>query len=270
MSLLDRVLFEIVPLKSADAAIEGLPAGSHVSVTCSPAKGIDATLELSSKVMAAGHVPVPHVSARMVESVDHAKRIAAWLKREGVRELFVVGGDQDPPLGPYRDGIEFIRGFLELDHGLSTVGFTAYPDGHAMISREVLREATVAKQELVASAGLDMFASTQMCFDPKLIGTWLEAERTAGLTAPVHLGIPGAIDRTKLLTMGARLGIGTSLRFLKKNRSTVGKLFGGFDPTSLVVPVEKYAERLGIKALHLFTFNEVAATEGWRQSVRAA
>ena len=266
-ALLNDVLFEIIPLKSADAAIAALPPSSHVSVTCSPVKGIDATLELSERVLAAGHMPVPHIAARMVGSVVHVSRIAQWCRQHGVRELFVIGGDQEKPLGPFADGLGFIQALLETEHGLETIGFTAYPDGHALIDRAVLHEATHAKEALVLSSGLRSFVSTQMCFDVSLLKKWLEDERASGLKSPVHLGVPGAIDRTRLMTMGARLGIGASLRYLKKNRSTMGKLLapGGFDPMSLVGPLEADAERLGISALHLFTFNEVEATEAWRR-----
>ncbi len=270
-SLLDHVIIEIVPLKSAPAAVAALRPESTVSVTCSPAKGIEATLELASAVLAAGHLVIPHLAARMVEGPEHVARIAAWFKREGVRSVFVIGGDQEAPSGPYGDGIEFLRAFLAADHGLTAVGFAAYPDGHTMIDRRVLHEATHAKQALVEAAGLAPFVSTQMCFDPGTIRTWLEAERAVGLRASLHLGIPGVVDRTKLLTMGARLGIGTSLRFLKKNRATVGRLLspGGYDPSALVRPLEADAERLGIDALHLFTFNEVEQTERWRESALA-
>jgi methylenetetrahydrofolate reductase (NADPH) len=271
-SLLDHVIIEIVPLKSGPAALAALRPGSTVSVTCSPAKGIEASLELASQVVAAGHQVIPHLAARMVEGREHVARIAAWFKREGVRSAFVIGGDQESPSGPYRDGIEFLEAFLGADHGLTTVGFAAYPDGHALIDRRVLHDATHAKQGLVELAGLTPFVSTQMCFDPATIRTWLEAERAAGLRATVHLGIPGVVDRTKLLTMGARLGIGTSLRFLKKNRATVGRLLapGGYDPSALVRPLEADAERLGIDSLHLFTFNEVEETERWREAALAS
>ena len=270
-SLLDHVIIEIVPLKSAPAAVAALPPRSTVSVTCSPVKGIQATLELASEVLGAGHQVVPHLAARMVEGPEHVARIAAWCKREGVRSVFVIGGDQETPKGPYRDGVEFLQAILAADHNLTDIGFAAYPDGHALIDRRVLHEATHAKQALVEAAGLAPFVSTQMCFDPGLIRTWLEHERAAGLRASLHLGIPGVVDRTKLLTMGARLGVGTSLRFLKKNRATVGRLLspGGYDPSSLVRPLEADAQRLGIDSLHLFTFNEVEQTERWRASALA-
>jgi methylenetetrahydrofolate reductase (NADPH) len=270
VALLRDPVIEIVPLKSADAAVDALPPRSHVSVTCSPVKGIDATLELSARIASAGHHVTPHIAARMVDSPDHLRRIARRCRVEGIDTLFVIGGDQETPRGPYRDGVEFLDALLQSDHGFTTVGFAAYPDGHALIERGVLREATLVKQALVESASVQPFVSTQMCFDPATIRSWLIAERAAGLRAPVHLGLPGVVDRTKLLTMGARLGIGTSLRFLKKNRATVGKLLspGGFDPMTIIGPLAPSAVDLGIDAVHLFTFNEVAATAAWLNAVR--
>jgi methylenetetrahydrofolate reductase (NADPH) len=89
-----------------------------------------------------------------------------------------------------------------------------------------------------------------------------------GLTLPIHLGIPGAVDRAKLLSIGARLGVGASLRFLRKNRSTVTRLFspGGYDPNKLLAPLSSVSEPLGISGLHIFTFNQIEKTEAWRRS----
>jgi methylenetetrahydrofolate reductase (NADPH) len=89
---------------------------------------------------------------------------------------------------------------------------------------------------------------------------------------PIRLGIPGVVDRTRLMTMGARLGVGTSLRFLSKNRSTVMKLMapGGYDPTDLVVALADDATALGIEALHSFTFNAVADTRKWQEAMIAS
>ncbi|GIT68380.1 MAG: hypothetical protein Ct9H300mP26_0670 [Acidimicrobiales bacterium] len=105
-----------------------------------------------------------------------------------------------------------------MDHGLKHIGVTAYPDGHSFISPEVLTESLHQKQELLASAGVPGHASTQMCFDPGAIREWLREERNAGLTLPVHLGIPGSVDRAKLLSIGTRLGVGASLRFFAKEQ----------------------------------------------------
>jgi methylenetetrahydrofolate reductase (NADPH) len=267
-----HVRYELIPLKSVEQAMLDLPPQSSVSVTCSPVKGIGATLDLADRVAQLGHQVVPHISARMVEGPQHARDIATRLKSIGIKELFVVAGDQDPPAGPYFDGVMFLQEFLQHDHGLTTLGSTAYPDGHALIAPEFIRGALYAKQDLILSAGLQSFVSTQMCFDPKRIVSWLESERAAGLTVPVHLGLPGAVDRTKLVTLGARLGIGASMRFITKNRKSIAKLLSSssYDPGELITPLLPHMDRLGITSLHLFTFNEVAATAKWAESRAAA
>ncbi|MFZ4812202.1 MAG: methylenetetrahydrofolate reductase [Ilumatobacteraceae bacterium] len=258
--------YELIPLKNVDAQMAFVPTGSSVSVTCSPAKGQQATLDLTLQVMDRGHQAVPHFSARLVESKQHVGELAAFCTTNGIREVFLVAGDAPEAAGPYEGVVDFLRDLLEFDHGLERIGVTAYPDGHALIDTTVVHDALHAKQALLAEAGIAGFASTQMCFDVDLMKTWLQREREAGFTLPLHLGVPGAIDRTKLLTMGVRLGIGSSMRYVKKNRSVLGRLVspGGYDPSKLIVPLSKVADELLIEGVHLFTFNNVEATAAWQ------
>ncbi len=268
-NLVENMVFELIPLKSAPDAIAALPANSHVSVTASPVKGLDATKELTADVMAAGHTPVPHIAARLVESKEHTAELAKWMKDEGLTKLFCVAGDAEEPAGPYEGAHSFLTDLFETDHRLETVGITSYPDGHALISSEICHEQLHAKQALLAEAGVAGWASTQMCFDTDLITSWLRAERDAGFTLPVQLGIPGVVDKAKLMTMGVRLGVGASLRFLKKNRAAVTKLMapGAYDPDDILLPMTNDLEALGVSGLHVFTFNQVENTEAWRQQV---
>lgn len=267
--LVENMVFELIPLKSAPDAIAALPPNSTVSVTASPVKGLDATKALTHDVLEAGHRPVPHIAARLVESKQHTGELAAWMNNEGLDTVFVVAGDAEEPAGPYEGAHSFLSDLFDQDHGLTNVGVTSYPDGHALISSEVCHEQLHAKQALLNEAGVDGWASTQMCFDTDLITSWLRAERDAGLTLPVHLGLPGVVDRSKLMTMGVRLGVGASLRFLKKNRAAVTKLLapGAYDPDDILLPLTNELAELGISGLHVFTFNQVESTETWRQSV---
>lgn len=269
--LIDELTFEVVPLKSLDAAIEALPPAAHVSVTCSPVKGIAETMRVTDQIRQLGHAPIPHIAARMVESKTQVAQIAAWLRSEQIGRLFLVGGDADPP-GAYPDALTFLQDLLEADPALHTVGVAAYPDGHSIIDSAVLSEALHAKQTLLEEAGINGYASTQMCFDPDQIRRWLSAERQQGLTLPIHLGIAGVVDRSKLMTMGVRLGIGTSLGFLKKNRKAISTLMtkSNFDPDSLLVPLAADLEPLGVEGIHCFTFNQVETTEAWRRQTLAA
>jgi len=265
LHLIDTMTFEVIPLKSLTEAEAALPAGASVSVTASPAKGLEATQEITERLLNAGFQAIPHLSARMVRDRQHTQELASWLKTAGVSTLFIVGGDADPP-GDYPDAIEFLADLLNHDHGLTTIGATAYPDGHASISNRQLHEALHDKQALLEEAGIAGYCSTQMCFDPTTIERWLRSERAAGMTLPVHLGLSGVVDRTKLLTMGARLGIGQSLSYLRKNRRAITSMMttASYDPNDLLVPLANSMHELGVQGLHVFTFNQVAATDTWR------
>lgn len=269
IELVRDLTFEVIPLKSVDDALASLPAKSMVSITCSPVRGIAATMELADQIRSRGHTVIPHIAARMVENQDHTAQIARWLRSEQIGRLFLVGGDADPPHGPYGAAVDFLRDLLEAGPELHTVGVTSYPDGHAAIPDRALHEALLAKQIVLAEAGINGYASTQMCFNPGRIVDWLEAERLAGFALPVHLGIAGVVDRTKLMTMGARLGVGTSLSYLRKNRRAIGKLMtqSHYDPNDLLESLSADLRRLDVEALHCFTFNQVGATEAWRRSV---
>jgi len=261
--------YEVVPMKSIDQAMADLPQGAEVSITCSPAQGISVTQEYTEKLMADGFHAIPHIAARLVESEEHTKQIATWLREQEVREIFVIAGDAPEPLGPHEGVVAFLADLLDQDTGLTKVGFAAYPDGHALISDDVLADALHRKQAMLAEAGIEGVVSTQMCFDAAQIRDWLTAERANGFTLPVLLGIPGVVDRVRLMRVASRLGIGTSLRFLSKNKSTVMRLMapGGYDPTGMVGELAGDAEQLGIVGLHSFTFNAVAETVQWQHAI---
>jgi methylenetetrahydrofolate reductase (NADPH) len=258
--------FEVIPLKNVHAQVAHLSAGSTVSVTCSPTKTINETLELCAMFAEAGHTTIPHLAARMVESEDHVAAIVTRLRDHGIRTVFVVGGDADQR-GPFSDAAGFLRSFLERRPEVKTVGIGAYPDGHPTIPAGPLASALAEKQSMICDAGLDGYLATQMCFDVSVIAEWLTAQRAAGITLPCHLGVPGAVDSARLLSISLRLGVGVSARYLKKNRGSVLRLLSPrrYDPNRLITPLTSAADELGITELHCFTFNSVEATEAWRR-----
>ncbi len=262
---------EVVPMKNLETGRQHLPAGSTLSVTCSPAKGIEETQRLTEDFLAQGFDPIPHFAARMVRDKAHTAELAAWCRSLGLSRIFLVGGDADPP-GGYFDAVEFLSDFLETDHGLTSLGVTAYPDHHAFISDEKLHAALHAKQSLLAEAGLDGWCSTQMCFDSEVIEGWIRYERAAGLTLPIHLGVSGVIDKAKLMTMGMRIGLGQSLGYLKKNRAAIAKMMtsSSYDPNDLLMPLSEANLELGVEAVHMYTFNQIEATESWRNETLAS
>src|SRR6185295_14022115 len=116
--LLRAPTFELVPLKNALEQAAFLPAGATVSVTASPAKGIESTVALCEELQALGFRAVPHLSARMIRDRAHLAELIAWMEGAGVDRAFVVGGDAKEP-GDFPDGLALLREMAEIGHPLS-------------------------------------------------------------------------------------------------------------------------------------------------------
>ena len=259
--------FELVPLKNALEQAAFLPAGATVSVTASPAKGIEATVALCEQLQALGFRAVPHLSARMIRDRAHLSELIAWMESAGVDRAFVVGGDAKEP-GDFPDGLSLLREMQEIGHPLSEIGIPCYPQGHAFIADRLLLEALAAKAQYAS------YMTTQLCFDPGAIATWIAARRAEGLTVPVHVGVPGVAEPHKLLAISARIGVADTHRFLTKNLRFVAKLVrsGGFyRPDALLEGLAPHlADPIAdIVGLHMYTFNAVETFETWRRAYLA-
>ena len=260
--LLAAPTWELIPLKNAREQAAALPPGSTVSVTASPAKGLEATVELAIELEAAGHRAIPHLSARMVRDEAHLRSLVGRLREAGIDRAFVVGGDEEHP-GPYPDGLALLEGMDRLGLLPAEVGIGCYPQGHAFIPDDALLRALAAKARYAS------YMTTQLCFDPKAIETWLAARRAEGLTLPVKIGIPGVAEIPKLLSISARIGVRDAGRFVLKNRRFVGELLrsgGLYRPTALVDGLEPVAAdpASAVVDLHVYTFNNVGPTDRWR------
>jgi len=255
--------FELVPLKNAFDQAAHLPPGARVSVTASPARGVDATIALCEQLQARGFRPVPHLSARMIRDRAHLSDLLARLEAVRVDRAFVVGGDEKEP-GDFPDGLSLLREMAEIGHRPAEIGIPCYPQGHSFIPDGPLLEALHAKASFAA------YMTTQLCFDPGAIATWLARRRAEGLQLPVHVGIPGVAEPQRLLAIAARIGVADTHRFLTKNIRFVARLVrqGGFyRPDGLLEGLAPHVADAGagIADLHLYTFNAVDATEIWRR-----
>jgi methylenetetrahydrofolate reductase (NADPH) len=257
--------FELIPLRSALERSAALPVGSTVTVTASPSHGIEATFDLCEALMRQGHLVEPHLSAHMVRDRAHLADLLERARTSGMRSVFVVGGDAKQK-GVFDDGLALLRAMDELGHPFEQIGIPAYPEGHVDIPDDQLLAALKAKQAFAA------FMTTQMCFDARVIRAWIKRVRSQGVTLSVHLGTPGVAEITRLMTIAARIGVADSARYLKKNRSIIGHLIAGsFGPDGLL---EALASTLAdptadVRALHLFTFNQVESTVDWQRDMLA-
>lgn len=264
--------YEIVPMRHALDHARRLPPGTTVTVTCSPTQGVDATVALAEQVSALGYTAVPHLAARRFSSRRHLEDVVGRLGNAGINDVFVVGGDGPPDgsnqAGPYSRGAELINALAEIKPDIRSVGIPCYPEGHAFIAAEVLDHALEDKS---------FFAGhmvTQICFNPDAIRQWLERIRSRGVTMPVYIGIPGVIQRRKLLSIALKIGLGDSTRFLKKGASMLGQLAGAatYTPDTLVDGLVELLDdpELNVAGFHINSFNQIEKTEDWRKQRLAA
>ena len=260
--------FELIPLKNVREQAAALPRGATVSVTASPGKGIEATVELAVELEATGLRAIPHLSARMIRDRAHLAELMTRMDDAGIDRAFVVGGDADEP-GEFLDGLSLLRAMADLGRLPAELGCPCYPDGHPDIPTPALEEALRDKAPFV------QYMTTQLCFDPKVVAAFIAARRAEGNALDVKLGIPGVAEIPKLLSISARIGVKNATKFVAKNAGLVGALLksgGIYRPNALLkglAPViEDPAAR--IVGLHVYTFNNVPATEAWRQDALAA
>lgn len=257
--LLAEPRYEVMPLRGVLEATAELPAGATVTVTASPSKGIEETIELSEALAERGLRVVPHLAARQLASQEELARVLARLAAAGITEVFAVGGDGSEPAGEFADGVELVRALASAPNRPERIGVPSYPDGHHAISDAELLAGLRAKQEYAD------YTVTQLCFDADKVCRYVDTLRDNGIRLPVIAGIPGVVDTRKLLRVSMRIGVGDSIRFVRGHRSVAGKLLrpGGYRPDGLVRKLGKQGELSG---LHVYTFNHVGATVRWLTS----
>lgn len=258
--LLRRPRYEVLPLEGIEEQVLAhVPRDVTVTVTVSPTKGLEPTLALAGALTRHGYAVVPHLSARLVADAEEVAEIADRLRGDGVRDVFVVAGDAEEPRGAFEGAIGVLEALEELGRPFAEVGITGYPESHPLMDDAT---AIAAMSEKARHA---TYIVSQVCFDPAVTARWIEQVWGRGTRLPVHVGIPGAVSRAKLMRVSARIGIGDSLRFLRKNGSFAGRFLRGFDPDRLIDGLGPVLASEKVGGFHVFTFNDVEDTEAWRQ-----
>ena len=259
--LLESPRYEVIPVNGIEERVAALPEGATVTVTASPRHGLERTIDVSARLAGRGYRVVPHLAARMIADRGQLERIVAHLEDAGIHEALVVGGDASQPAGGYADAGDLLDELGTLSHSLARIGVGGYPEGHPLIPAASLLEALRRKQRHAD------YITTQLCFDAEALARWVRDLREAGIRLPVVVGLPGVVERRKLAEISLKTGVGASLRYLARHGRQIATLARArrFDPTPLALAVAAEAEGagLGLGGVHLFTFNQLEATEAW-------
>ena len=256
--------FEVLPLERSVELAEQLPQPERLTVTCSPRHGPDESVAIARRLRALGHDVTVHVAARMVRGRAHLDELLDGMAQADA-DLFLIGGDATPPLGPWSSAVDLLPLVAEHPQRPSEIGIAGYPEGHPLIESGTLADALEEKSALAG------YITTQLCFDPEALLAWLRDTRERGVTLPVLVGLPGVVSRRRLLEMSVRIGVGPSLSFLRKQRG-LRKLLGPstVTPDRVYDGLAPYLEdrELNIMGFHYYTFNQVVDTWKWEREKR--
>jgi methylenetetrahydrofolate reductase (NADPH) len=263
--LLASPRYEVFPSRGTEQAVaDWVPAGMTVTVTASPVKGLDATIELTERLTARGYRVVPHLAARSVAGDEHLAEIIARLTACGVDDVFVPGGDATHPAGPFDGALPLLERLAELGRPFRRVGITGYPESHPRIGDDLTIQAMWDKRRHAD------YIVSNVCFDPAGLTRWIRRVRARGVTLPLYVGLAGPAERTRLLKMAAVAGASESARFIGRHPNWILRFWapGGYRPDRLLDRAQAVltAPGSGVAGLHLFTFNQLRQAEQWRRA----
>lgn len=261
--LAETATVEIIPMRSATERLAMLPATTTVTVTCSPKLGIDATLELASVAVAAGHRTVPHLAARQLSDEKELHGVIERLSQIGIRDIFVIGGDASTPIGEFASSADLLEALAHSGHEFDSVGVGCYPEGHSTIPSDALVPDLLRKQQYAT------YMVSQLCFSGDALARWLRGIRADGVKLPLRLGIAAPVKTRKLVELSLKIGVGSSLKFLTKQKGIIGNLLVGnsYRPEHLLEELggDLSSPVLDIQGLHVFSFNQIEETLAWQR-----
>ncbi|MGA1838081.1 methylenetetrahydrofolate reductase [Herbiconiux sp. 11R-BC] len=250
------------------AAVPGtrLPPGTTVNIGYIDLEDLTARVDAVRAVARAGWTPMPHVSARRLSSAGELSRYLDLLQGEGATaQVFVVGGDPSEPQGPYATALDVIRsGELER-HGVRSIGFGGYPEGHPGIPEAALDAALAEKARFLDEEGRGGEIITQLSLDPEAVLAWIARVRDRGIELPIRVGVAGPVRTEALLGLAQRFGARTA--------GGVAERYGLDEARpEAIVTASRFVEALasqidparhGVVGLHAFTFDGLAETAEW-------
>jgi methylenetetrahydrofolate reductase (NADPH) len=266
LEALARPRYEVLPLEGVgDEILATVPRDIRLTVTASPSRGLEATLELAERLCAGGYVVTPHISARLVRDPGHLDELMARLRSAGVADVFVIAGDTREPAGHFEGAAALLAAMGERRERFAEVGISGYPESHHVISDETTIDAMFEKEPMAT------YIVSQICFEADVISTWVRRVRGRGTFLPIWIGVPGTVNNRRLLSVSRRIGLGESARFLRAHGGWIRRLVlpRVYKPTSLIEALAPTVAdpETRIAGFHIYTFNELERTELWRREL---
>ena len=97
------------PAPIDDTVLAHVDADTALTVTASPGKGLEATLDLTERLTKHGYVAVPHLAARMVRDRAELEEICALTRQGTVTLLYGARDERHNDAVVLRDAVMRLR-----------------------------------------------------------------------------------------------------------------------------------------------------------------
>ena len=174
--------------------LEHVPRDVTLTVTASPVKGLEHTLELGGRARGA-RVPGRAAPLRAARRRPRAPRASS---SRGWRRWACATSSSSPAMPTQPAGAFERRGAAPRRDGTSSAirssrsGSPGYPESHPLIDDETTIAAMFEKARHAT------YIASQICFDSRVTVAWIDNVWARGTRLPILVGIPGVVPRAKL------------------------------------------------------------------------
>ncbi len=202
-----------------------LRAGTTVYVTFLPGSDFADTITTVKRLKQEGFNPVPHFSARSIPSAKFLEQNLQSLQGEtGVNEGLLIGGGVATQVGDFSCSMEVLKTGLFEKYGIKKMGVAGHPEGSPDIPDVDCMTAIREKNAYAKDTDMKLYIATQFVFESEPCLKWAKRIRDAGNELPIHIGVPGLATVKTLLKLAKMCGVGSSMRMLTRQPSTMAKL----------------------------------------------
>jgi len=273
LKFLQNTSVEVTPggAKKIENFRDVLREGTTVFVTFLPGSDFNDTVATVKRLFAEGMKPVPHFAARSIPSRAFFEENLKILQAEAqVEEALLIGGGVDKPVGEFSSSMEILRTDLLQQYGIKKLGVAGHPEGSPDIPPADVTKALLEKNAYAKEHGIEMYITTQFCFEADPIIAWDKRIRAEGNELPIHIGVPGLATIKTLLAHATACGIGPSMRVITRQAANITKLLTTRMPDKLTRDLANYQAndpQCGITQCHLYPLGGMAKSAKWLYAV---
>lgn len=271
--LLSRYSVEVTPgdKKSIAMASMSLQPGTEVFIASLPSLDIQQTVETAICLHHGGLIPVPHLAARNLASLEAlSDALQEMSQKAGVERALVIAGDRPDAVGDLHDSLQILQSDVLTKARLKKVYLSCYPEGHPHINRDQLKAAMQRKLEVVDASGLKAELVSQFCFEAEPYLQMARDLRQTGMLLPIRAGLAAPASPATLLKYAMLCGVGPSIRALR-NGTLTSMHVGQQQAADVLRGLGAINAQQGLfDSLHFFTFGSLARTRDFVAEMKKA